>query len=812
MENVFENEKFFAREFEKRAMGAYARDVKDLTDFDCYQILGQMVKEEANFQCKACKDAVKKEGNRQLIYFSMEFLLGRLMRCNLINLGIYDVVAAGLREVGRDIDTILDQEYDAGLGNGGLGRLAACFMDSIASLGLPGHGNTLRYEYGFFRQAIRNCRQEEVPDLWLTRGYVWETRKPAQAVDVKFYGNAEAYPDPETGIIRYRTVNPVHVTAIPCDVDMVGYRNGVVNTLRLWSAEPSDASLPSSQDFSGYLQFVKDITHCLYPDDSTEAGKLLRLRQEYFLASAGIQSAIRKHKQLFGDLHSLPEHWVFHLNDSHPIIAIPELIRILVDEENFSWDEAYDIAHRCFAFTNHTVMQEALEKWPVNYLASLCPRVYMIIEEINRRAILDMRNRKLDDQAIRNMSIISDGMVKMCNMAVYVCYSVNGVATIHTGILERDTFRDFYAVWPEKFNNKTNGISHRRFLVAANPRLAKFITDRIGTAWLSDPENELKKLLKYQDDPETLDELWDIKIANKRVLAAYVKQHNGVDIDVNSIVDTQIKRLHAYKRQTLNVLRIIHLWKRMKSDPSFRISPRTYVFGAKAAPSYSLAKNTIELINVLAERINNDPDISKYMKVVFLSNYSVSIAEFTIPASDISEQISTAGKEASGTSNMKFMMNGAITLGTLDGANVEISQLVGEDNCVIFGKHVEDLDRIRYEGSYSPWDIYNSDPRVKQAVDALVDGSIDPDTNRFRQVYDDLMYRGDEFFVLLDFADYLKASKRVETLYEDKRSWSKKCLVNIAYSGFFSSDRTIAEYNRDIWHLDPIVADGSKKK
>ena len=805
MLNLFENETVFAQEFERRALGAYARDVKDLTDFDCYQILGQMVKEEANFQCKACKDAVRRDGNRQLIYFSMEFLLGRLLRCNLINLGIYDVAAKGLKLVGRNIANLLDQEPDAGEGNGGLGRLAACFMDSIASLGLPGHGNCLRYDYGFFRQVIRNEKQEEVPDLWLSKGYVWETLKPTQAVDVKFYGNAEAYTDPKTGFIRYRTSNALHVTAIPCDVDTIGYRNGVVNTLRLWSAEPSDASLPAAQNFSGYLQFVKDITHSLYPDDSTEAGKLLRLRQEYFLASAGIQSAIKKHKALFGDLHSLPEHWVFHLNDSHPIIAIPELIRILIDEEGFSWDEAYAIAQKSFAFTNHTVMQEALEKWPVSYLANLCPRVYMVIEEINRRSILEMRSKHLADQAIKNMSIISDGMVRMCNMAVTVCYSVNGVASLHTEILKRDTFKDFYATMPEKFNNKTNGISHRRFLFAANPELTAFLRQLIGDEFITDPQNGLKKLLAYQDDTEVLNRLLEIKRDNKKVLAAYVKEHNGIDIDIDSIVDTQIKRLHAYKRQSMNVLRIIHLYNRLKSDPTFKMFPRTFIFGAKAAPSYTLAKNTIELINCLAEKINHDPYVSQFMKVVFLENYSVSIAEFTIPASDVSEQISLAGKEASGTSNMKFMMNGAITLGTLDGANVEISDLVGQDNCVIFGKHADEIDKLRYEGSYNPWNVYNSDPRVKQAVDSLVDGTIDPNPNRFRQVYDDLMYRGDEFFALLDLADYLKASKKIENLYEDRLGWAKKCLINIANSGYFSSDRTIAEYNRDIWHLQPIV-------
>lgn len=804
MSNLFADKTTFEKGFQDRAVARFARDVKDLSDGDCFQVLGNMVKDEANYECKACKDEVKGTGSKQLIYFSMEFLLGRLMRTNLINLGVYDLVASGLQDMGRNLDAILEQEPDAGLGNGGLGRLAACFMDSIASLGLPGHGNTLRYDYGFFKQVIRNDKQEEVPDLWLVNGYVWETKKPNQAVDVQLYGNAEAYTDPQTGYIRYRTANAVHVTAIPCDVDIIGYHNKVVNTLRLWEAEPSDASLPSNQDFAGYLRFVKDITHSLYPDDSTEAGKLLRLRQEYFLASAGIQSAIRKHKQLFGDLHSLPEHWVFHLNDSHPIIAIPELIRILIDEEGFSWEDAYGIATKCFAFTNHTVMAEALEKWPVNYLAQLCPRVYMIIEEINRRAILALRAKHIPESTIQNVSIIKDGMVRMCNMAVTVAFSVNGVASLHTQILERETFHDFYTLTPEKFNNKTNGITHRRFLLAANPGLASLLEEKIGDNFITDPVNGFKRFLAFKDDSDTLTRLYQIKQVNKAVVVKYVKDHNGVEIDPNSIFDVQIKRLHAYKRQLLNVFRIIHLYKRMKSDPSFRIYPRTFIFGAKAAPSYTLAKSIIELINVVASKVNGDPETNKYLKVVFLENYGVSTAEMLIPASDVSEQISTAGKEASGTSNMKFMMNGAITLGTLDGANVEISQLVGQDNAVIFGKHADELDKIRYDGSYHPWDVYNADPRVKQVVDSLVDGSFDPNPNRFKIIFDDLMYRGDEFFVLLDFASYLKASKLIETKYLEREGWEKSCLVNIAESGYFSSDRTISEYNRDIWHLSPI--------
>lgn len=804
MDSIFADKKSFKAEFKARAVRRYARDIDHLSNDAWYQILGSMVKEQANIDCKSTKDAVEKANGRQLIYFSMEFLIGRLMRTNLVNMGIYDVVAEGIKGLGRNLDDILDCEPDAGLGNGGLGRLAACFMDSLASLGLPGHGDSLRYDYGFFKQVIRNNRQEEVPDLWLLNGFVWETRKPNQAITVSFYGYPETYTDPKTGYTRYRTANATKVLAVPCDVDLVGYKNHVVNTLRLWSAEPSEESLPSNQNFGGYLDFVKQITHSLYPDDSTESGKLLRLRQEYFMVSAGMQSIVKKHKEVYGDLHSIPEHWVFHLNDTHPIMAIPELMRILIDDEMMSWDEAMEICQKSFAFTNHTVMAEALERWPSQYIAQLFPRIYMIIEEINRRSILLMRSKHMDDATIENCKIIKDGMVNMARLAIHVSYSVNGVATLHTDILKRETFHDLYNFYPEKFNNKTNGISHRRFLICANPELTSLLRETIGDEFLTDPENGLKKLLKYQDDKKVLNRLLEIKADNKDRLIKYVQEHNGVTIDRNSIVDSQIKRLHAYKRQLLNVLRIIHLYKRMKADPSFRITPHTYIFAAKAAPSYSLAKNIIELINVMGEKINNDPEISKYMKVVFIENYGVSNAEIIIPASDVSEQISTAGKEASGTGNMKFMMNGAITMGTLDGANVEISRLIGMDNCVIFGKHADELDKIRYEGSYRPWDIYNSDPRVKEVVDSLIDGTWDNNHDRFRQIYDDLMYRGDEFFVLLDFADYLRASKKIDELYSDRLGWAKKCLINIANSGWFSSDRTIAEYNDEVWHL-PVI-------
>ena len=798
---MFENKEAFKKEFQIRLIEKYGRDIKGCDITECYDILGSMVRDAATINAKECKDEVIESGNKQLIYFSMEFLIGRLLSNNMINLGIYNVVKEGLADLGLDLEKLEDQEADAGLGNGGLGRLAACFMDSIASLGLAGHGNCIRYDYGFFRQKIKNGHQEELPDQWLVNGNVWEIRKPKHAVTVNFYGNAETYY--ENGEYKRRTVNALKVLAIPCDVSIIGYDNKVTNTLRLWTAEPADEDIPQGESFTEYLNFVRNITHGLYPDDTTENGKLLRLRQQYFLVSAGLQSALRAHYRKYKTYDNLPDHYVFQLNDTHPIMAIPELMRLLMDEHDYGWDKAYEIATKCFAFTNHTVMAEALEKWPCHYIANLCPRVYMIIEEINRRTLISMREKHLPQSVIDNSVIIKDGMVRMCQLAIHVAFSVNGVAKLHTDILKADTFKDLYSIYPWKFNNKTNGITHRRWFLAANRELSDYVTSLIGDSWIMNPD-DLEKLGKYVDDKDVLNKVNEIKKHNKKALIDLIKKENNIDVDENSIFDVQIKRLHAYKRQLMNIFRIIHYYQQIKTNKDFKMYPHTFIFGAKAAPSYVYAKKIIELILAVANKVNNDPEVNKFMKVVFVENYGVSKAEVIIPAADVSEQISTAGKEASGTSNMKFMINGAVTLGTLDGANVEIAKLVGDENAVIFGLHEDEINKIRFENSYNPFDVYNSSSDVKKVMDSLLDGTFDQNRDRFRMIFDEIMYRGDEYFILKDFDSYLKASKKTEELYLDRSRWAKMCLVNVSKAGYFSSDRTIKQYNDEIWHLEPI--------
>ncbi|MCH3966462.1 MAG: glycogen/starch/alpha-glucan family phosphorylase [Bacilli bacterium] len=796
----------FKKEFTERFVGKYGRDPQNSSAQEQFDILGTFVRDYANVNGKKNKEEVREAGQKQVIYFSMEFLLGKLLTTNLYNLGILDDVKLSLKEMGIDYAKLEEEEPDAGLGNGGLGRLAACFMDSAASLSLPVHGNCIRYEYGFFRQKIRNGKQEEYPDTWLTNGYPWEIRKPSDGVIVRFYGNPETYR--VNGNLKWRTANSYAVLAVPYDVPMIGYHNKVTNTLRLWYAEPCEEELPNNADFTQYLKFIRDITHGLYPDDSTEEGKLLRLRQQYFLVSSGMQFACNKELALYKTLDKLYEHYNFHLNDTHPILSIPELMRILMDEHDYSWEDAYYIVSKCFAFTNHTVMPEALEKWPCRYIASVAPRVYMIIEEINRRILQKMRENKVPEDAEQNCLILKDGNVNMCQLAIHVAYSVNGVAALHTKILEEQTFHDLYKIYPEKFSNKTNGISHRRFLLVSNPRLSDYIESLIGDSFIKDPE-KLSLLSEYCDGSKEHNAVYEkinaIKRANKLSLVDYVKIHNDMELSPDAIFDSQIKRLHAYKRQLLNVFRIIHLYQRMKADSSFRIRPHVYLFGAKAAPSYTLAKKIIELILAVSKTIDQDPDISRYMKVVFIENYGVSNAQIIIPASDISEQISLAGKEASGTSNMKFMMNGAITLGTLDGANIEIANRVGPDNAVIFGMREEEVKQVKFQNSYNPWDLYNSDERIKAVIDSLTDGiTWSKDKGQFQIIYDDIMYHNDEFMVLKDFASYLEASKRIESWYDDRNGWGCKALANIAASGWFSSDRTISEYNRDIWHLKKI--------
>ena len=800
---LFDSEKVFIEEFSSRAMEKYGLEVKELADLEAYTILGEMVRDYMNVISVKQRKEVLKQHTKQLVYFSMEFLIGRLLESNLLNLGLTDLVSSSLKKMGFNLSDLVKQEADAGLGNGGLGRLAACFLDSIASVNLVGHGNCIRYDYGFFRQKILNGAQEELPDQWLLNGFVWENRKPLKAVKVKFYGREETYTDKD-GNLKRRVADSLNVLAIPYDVSIPGYHNGIVNTLKLWSAEPSIDDLPQGVSFNEYLDFVRQLTFGLYPDDRTEQGKLLRLRQQYFVVSAGLQTILNNHYEQYHTFDNLADYYVFHLNDTHPILAIPELMRLLMDDYSYSWEKAYEICTKIFAFTNHTVMPEALEKWPVTYLQQLFPRIYLIIEEINRRLLIEFSKRGLTHETIDNAMIIKDGMVRMCQLAINVAFSINGVASLHTEILKAQTFRDLYSMYPNKFNNKTNGISLRRFLMVANPSLNKLISSLIGPDWILDPENSLKGLLKYQDDEKVLNQLLKIKKENKKALAELIYQQSGLKIDNNMIVDSQIKRLHAYKRQLLNVFRIIYYYLKLKNDKSFKLTPHLFVFGAKAAPSYYLAKKIIELINSVAQTINNDKEVNKYIKVVFIENYDVSKAQVIIPASDFSEQISTAGKEASGTSNMKFMANGAITLGTLDGANVEISQLVGLENSVIFGLNAEQADALRNSHMYNPYDIYNSDLDVKKVLDSLVDGTFSNDKEKFRIIYDEILNRRDEYFVLKDFKPYLEASKKIEELYLDQKKWAKMCLINIAYSGYFSSDRTIKEYNRDVWHLQTI--------
>ena len=800
---MFSNTKDFKETFERRLLEKYGNTASDSHITEKFDILGEMVRDYANIDWRATKEEVTKKGKRQLIYFSMEFLIGRLLINNLQNLGVYEVAKQGLAELGINIHDLEEVESDAGLGNGGLGRLAACFLDSIASTGYPGSGNCIRYEYGFFRQLIEHGRQFELPDQWLNNGFVFEVRKPKHAVEVKFGGTVETYMK-EDGGFGMRTVNATCVKAVPYDVAVIGYKNNVTNVLRLWSAEPSEVNLPKNISFESYLTSLKELSHGLYPDDSTEEGRILRLKQQYFLVSSGLQSVMRYHNREYGTLKTLHEHYIFQLNDTHPILAIPEIMRLMMDEYGYGWDEAWEVVTKSVAYTNHTIMAEALEKWPVNYVQQVAPRCYMIIEEINRRFNLFLNDKNVDGGKRYAMQIIKDGQIHMTNLAIFAAFSVNGVAKLHTEILKKETFKDFYEIFPEKFNNKTNGVAHRRWLMYANPELDKLITSKIGDKWHFDMEHEITKFNEFVDDTDVQKRFLDIKHENKVALAKYIKDKMGIEVDTNSIFDVQIKRLHAYKRQLMNVFHIMYLYQRLKNEPGFEITPRTFIFGAKSAPSYVYAKKIIELILAVAEVVNNDPEVSKYMKVIFIENYGVTLAEKIIPAADVSEQISTASKEASGTSNMKLMMNGAVTLGTLDGANVEIRDFVGDDNCVIFGLTSEQVLNYYANGGYSPWDVYNSDPRVKSVMDSLFNGPWASKPDKFQLIFNEVMHNGDTYFILKDFAAYLEAQEKINSLYKNKTVWAHMCLVNIANSGYFTSDRTIREYVNDIWHLKPL--------
>jgi len=801
---MFKNKQEFKNIFLERLESKFGRTIQDSHITERYEIIGHMIRDYAGQNMKKLRTIDNKKHPRQLIYFSMEFLIGKLMLSNLQNLGIYELVEEGLKDLNLSLQELIDMETDAGLGNGGLGRLAACFLDSIASLGYPGHGNTIRYDYGFFKQKIVNGKQVEVPDIWLKNGNVWEVKNYKHAVDVKFYGQAETYLKPDGGY-AIRTVNALNVRAVPYDMAVIGYRNGMTNNLRLWSSEPTEENIPSNQSFKEYLQTVKEITHGLYPDDSTEQGKILRLRQHYFLVSAGLQSVVGSHYRRFKRVDDIADYFVFQLNDTHPILAIPEFMRIMMDEHNLTWDAAWSQLTRCMAYTNHTVMIEALEKWPIQYIQPLLPRIYMIIEEIHRRSQLEFSQKHITEDARKNMAIIKDGMVYMANLAIFSTFSTNGVAALHTDILKADTFKDFYQLYPQRFNNKTNGITHRRWMMYSNPALAKTISDRIGEGWKTQPK-QLEKLLPFKDDAKLQTELGNIKLANKKALAIFLKKHQGVDLNVNSIFDVQIKRLHAYKRQLMNIFHIMYLYQRMKQDASFKIPPRTFIFGAKSAPSYFYAKKIIELIHSVAKIVNGDPAVNAFLRVVFIENYGVSISEKVIPASDISEQISTAGKEASGTGNMKFMMNGAITLGTLDGANVEIADLVGENNCVIFGMKVDEVNELYQNRSYRVWDMYAKQPHLKSIIDSLIDGTwSEGNLDTFRPIFDEIMHRNDEYFLLKDFDAYAAAHEKIGNMYQNQKQWHSMAIVNLARSGFFSTDRTIQQYIDDIWKLKKLV-------
>ena len=785
----------------------WGRDFAELTSHEVYATIVAVVKQYISENWVKTNKAYMKRHDKQIYYFSIEFLLGRLMRSNLVNLGEMELFHDALEEIGVDLNDVFPEEPDAGLGNGGLGRLAACFIDSMASLALPGHGCSIRYQYGLFEQKIIKGNQVEIPDNWLANGFEWEYRKADKAVNVKFNGNAYMKEE-EDGSLSLVHEDYMTVMAVPYDVPIVGFRNSTVNTLRLWNAEVnrdfSDYGTMTREQIQAkkeYRNFVESITEYLYPDDSSYEGRRLRLIQEYFFVSAGVQSIVRHYILAGMDLRGFADKIAIHINDTHPAVAVAELMRILVDEQGFGWDEAWEITCKTMAYTNHTILPEALEKWPIDMFRSLLPRIYMIVEEINRRHLEEVRERfPNDEQMVRELSIIEDGQVHMARLAIVGSHSVNGVAAIHTDILKRDTLRFFNKYYPKKFNNKTNGITHRRWLIGANPELTALIDEMIGDAWQKAPD-QLSHLNDHVTDKAFLAELSKIKRLRKVDLSDFIHMHGGILVDPDMIFDIQVKRIHSYKRQIMNVLHIMYLYHELKTNKRFRIPPTARFFGGKAAPGYYIAKETIRLINAVADKVNNDKAVSDMLKVVFIENFGVSIGEIVYPAADISEQISTASKEASGTGNMKFMMNGALTLGTLDGANVEISQAVGREHCEIFGLRAEEVLNYYATGSYKAWDEYNTNPAVRLVVSQLVDGTY----GDFHSLRDYLIQGNDEFFVLKDFGAYDRAHKNMNRKYEDQAAWLKSSAINIANSGVFSSDRTIEEYADDIWHVKPVI-------
>ncbi|MCP3762407.1 glycogen/starch/alpha-glucan phosphorylase [Domibacillus sp. A3M-37] len=793
---MFSDKKAFQDSFKKRLEQSYSVSFQESTRAQQFVTLSSMVREHISTEWIETNERYRK-GDKQVYYLSIEFLLGRLLGQNLINLGLYETLETWLADLSIPLDELEEIEPDAALGNGGLGRLAACFLDSLASLNLPGHGCGIRYKHGLFEQKMVDGFQMELPENWLSYGYVWEVRKSDLSVDVPFWGSVDVI-EREEGT-KFRHVDAEYVRAVPHDMPVVGYGGETINTLRLWSAEMS--TMTPMHDVLKYKRETEAISEFLYPDDSNDEGKILRLKQQYFLVSASIRSILRRFLGNGGELKDLHEHVAIHINDTHPVLAIPELMRLLLDEYQLSWDAAWYITERTFAYTNHTTLSEALERWPIRIFKPLLPRIFMIVEEINERFCKSLWEEYPGEwNLIEKMAIVANSEVRMAHLAIAGSHSVNGVAWLHTEILKNREMNDFYQFQPEKFNNKTNGITHRRWLLKANPELTSLLTDTIGNGFQKDAA-ELSKLAPYANDSAFLEKLWNVKTKRKEILAKRIFDQNGIKVDPTSIFDVQVKRLHAYKRQLLNVLHILALYNKVKADSSYQMAPRTFIFGAKASPGYFYAKRIIKLIHSVADLVNNDPATKGLITVVFMENYRVSLAEDIIPAADLSEQISTASKEASGTGNMKFMMNGALTMGTLDGANVEILEQTGPDNIFIFGLKAEEVMAYDKEGGYRSMDYYHHDPLIRRTLDQLVDGTLD-DKGLFGVIYDSLLGENDQYFVLKDFESYRKAQEEAGRIYaDDPERWRKMMVHNISGSGIFSSDRTIKEYAKDIWHI-----------
>ena len=812
MEKMNFNKEKFKEDVGAMVKNMYRKTLNEATKQQVFQAVAYTVKEFIIDRWIATHKEFEKQDAKTVYYMSMEFLMGRALGNSMINLTCYNEIKEALEELGFDINAIEDEEPDAALGNGGLGRLAACFLDSLSSLGYPAYGCGIRYRYGMFAQKIENGYQKEIPDDWLREGNPFEIKRPEYATEVRFGGYVRCYFD-ELGRDHYVHERYQSVRAVPYDLPVVGYGNNVVNTLRIWDAEPIQQFNLDSFDKGDYHKAVeqenlaKTICEVLYPCDNHYAGKELRLKQQYFFVSASVQRAVLKYKENHDDVRKLYEKVCFQLNDTHPTVTVAELMRILMDEEGLTWDEAWDVTSKSCAYTNHTIMSEALEKWPIELFSRLLPRIYQIVEEINRRFVEKVKEQYPGDQnKIAKMAVIYDGQVRMANLAIVAGFSVNGVAALHTEILMKQELKDFYEMMPEKFNNKTNGITQRRFLLHGNPLLADWITRKIGDEWITDL-SQIKKLVVYADDELSRQEFMQIKYQNKIRLAKYIKEHNGIDVDPRSIFDVQVKRLHEYKRQLLNILHVMYLYNKLKANPDLDMYPRTFIFGAKAAAGYRRAKLTIKLINNVADVINNDKSINGKIKVVFIENYRVSNAEMIFAAADVSEQISTASKEASGTGNMKFMLNGAITIGTMDGANVEIVKEVGEENAVIFGLSADEVIHYENYGGYNPQDIFNNNQEIRQVLMQLINGYYSPENPElFREIYNSLLYEGrpDVYFILKDFESYAKAHEMIEEKYRDEQGWARSAMLNTACSGKFSSDRTIEEYVRDIWHLEKV--------